>query len=1116
MIKSVWNFRKNQIYILLTLLFAGWLTAGCGEEKTGGHYLLTLLPTSVTHVDFENHLKETEKFNIIQYLYFNNGAGVAAGDINNDGLIDLYFTSNQNPNKLYLNKGGLVFEDITLQAGVAGKGDWKTGITMADVNGDNLLDIYVCQVGGYKGLKGRNQLFINNGDLTFEDKAHEYGLDFKGFSTQAAFFDYDLDGDLDMYLLNHSVHTSRSYGGASLREEYDPRAGDRLYRQDEKNGVPVFHDVSSKAGIYSSQIGYGLGVNISDINNDGFPDIYISNDFHENDYLYINNGNSTFTEHLTDMIAHTSRSSMGNDIGDINNDGLLDILVLDMLPDEEKILKQSGGEDDYELFELKRKYGYYYQFVRNTLQLNLGGGLFSEIGRLAGIYATDWSWSPLFCDIDNDGWKDIFITNGIYRRANDLDYVKFLTGGNRYGEALNNKNLPDKALYEKMPLYPNINYIFRNNGDLTFTNMAKTWGFEVRSYSNGSTYADLDNDGDLDLIVNNINDRAFVYRNEADKISGNHYLNVVLKGKGMNMRAIGARVTVYVNGQKMIAEQFPTRGFMSATSDVLHFGLGRAEKVDSIVVRWPDRSAYKLRDVAVDRVLSLDISDGKRYAKGVPEKVDAAKLFSPAALKGLVYKHEENTFVDFKSERLVPHNLSAEGPPIVVGDMNGDGLEDLFIGGARGQEGLVFIQQKDMSFVRLDQPVLAHDRIMEDVDAALFDADGDGDLDLYIVHGGNEEHAGNPLLADRLLLNNGKGTFEKSSRGAVPYMANNGSCVRPCDFDGDGNTDLFVGSRSVPGAYGLSPPSFLLRGDGSGRFSNVSYKLPDEGKELGMVTDACWFDYDGDGDRDLAVTGEWMNLTIFENEKGTFSDATERAGLGQTSGWWNCIEVADLDGDGDEDLVAGNLGLNSILKASPEKPVEMYVNDFDRNGSLDQIICAYQDGISYPVASFDELAGQIPALKKKYKNYSDFGGQTVTDIFGEKKVGQSILKNAVQLKSCIFLNEGDAGFKVVPLPVYAQFSPVRDILIRDFNGDGKEDIVLAGNDYAVRPSLGRYDASYGWFLAGDGGINFKTKMPEESGLTIKGDARFVRVIRVGKEYYLLATVNDGPLQILGF
>ncbi|HJX72383.1 MAG TPA: VCBS repeat-containing protein, partial [Bacteroidales bacterium] len=848
---------KNSALILLVLLLA----FSCKPGEKERDYLFTLLSPSVTHVGFINQLTENEQFNIIEYLYFNNGAGVAAGDINNDGLADLYFTSNQKTNKLYLNRGDLRFEDITDASGAAGMGDWKTGVTMADVNGDDFLDIYVCHVGNYKGLQGRNQLFINQGDLTFKEEAQGYGLDFEGFSTQAAFFDYDSDGDLDMYLLNHSVHTSRSYGGAKLRFDQDARAGDRLYKNEvAADGKRIFHDITGEAGIYSSQIGYGLGVNICDINNDGLPDIYISNDFHENDYLYINNGNGTFSERLTEMLAHTSRSSMGNDVGDINNDGLLDVMVLDMLPDEQKILKQSGGEDDYELFEIKRKYGYYYQFVRNTLQFNLGGGIFSEIGRLAGIYATDWSWSPLFCDVDNDGWKDLFITSGIYRRANDLDYIKFLTGGNRFFPSQDNSDVPDKVLYEKMPLYPNVNYIYKNNGDLTFSNMAGAWGFNTRSFSNGSTYADLDNDGDLDLVVNNINSPAFIYRNNAEKKLDNHYLSVVLKGEGLNTRGVGTRVTLYSNGQKLVAEQFATRGFMSATTDVLHFGLGPANEIDSLLVRWPDQSEQMLTEVPVDQVLTLDIKKAGRPVSGNEQESEKVKLFAPLRIPGLEYRHQEDVYVDLTRELLIPHNLSAEGPALAVGDVNGDGLEDLFVGGAKGQSAMLFTQLNDGSFRPCDVPLFLKDRITEDVDAALFDADGDGDPDLYIVRGGNEASAGDPLLADRLLINDGKGGFNKCEKGSLPYMAHNGSCVRPADFDGDGDLDLFVGSRSVPGAYGLSPGQFLLENNGNGIFKDVTDHRTQGLKDAGMVTDACWLDYDLDGDQDLILAGEWMKV----------------------------------------------------------------------------------------------------------------------------------------------------------------------------------------------------------------------------------------------------------------
>ena len=1097
---------KNSALIFFVLI----LFSSCRPGKKGGDQLFSLLSPSFTNVDFKNQITENEQSNIIEYLYFNNGAGVAAGDINNDGLADLYFTSNQKPNKLYLNKGGLKFEDITIAAGVAGKGDWKTGVTMADVNGDELLDIYVCQVGKYKNFNGRNQLFINQGNLNFIEEAHEYGLDFQGFSTQAAFFDYDMDGDLDMYLLNHSVHTSRSYGNVSLRLDRDSLAGGRLFRNDEADGKHIFHNVTQQAGIYSSQIGYGLGVNISDINNDGFPDIYVSNDFHENDYLYINNGNGTFSERLTDFIAHTSRSSMGNDVGDINNDGLLDVMVLDMLPDDEKIRKQSGGEDDYELSELKLKYGYNHQFVRNTLQLNLGGGMFSEIGQLAGVSSTDWSWSPLFCDVDNDGWKDLFITNGIYRRANDLDYVKFLTGANRSFPSKDNSGLRDKDLYEKMPLYPNVNYIYKNNGDLTFSNMAGEWGFNTRSYSNGSTYADLDNDGDLDLIVNNINENAYIFRNNAEKQLDNHFLSVVIKGKGLNTRGIGARATIYCNGQKQVAEQFPTRGFMSATSDVIHFGLGLATKIDSLVVRWPNMSEQMIKDVQVDNVITLEISNAVKPVRGNNLYKENLKLFSPTQIPGLEFRHKEDTYVDFYREGLIPHSLSAEGPPLAVGDVNGDGLQDLFVGGAKGQASMLFIQHKNGSFSPLNIPLLINERFADDVDATFFDVDRDGDSDLYIVRGGNEMAIGNPLLTDLLLLNDGKGGF---SKGELPLMSHNGSCVRPCDFDGDGDIDLFVGSRSVPGAYGWSPDQFLLENDGYGHLKDVTDNRMKGLKSIGMVTDADWMDYDQDGDLDLILAGEWMKICILRNDEGFFTDATAAAGMEETSGWWNCIDVADVDRDGDLDIIGGNLGLNSFLKASIKEPVEMFMNDFDNNGSLDQVICSYQNGISYPVASLDELASQIAGLKEKYPNYSDFGGKTPKDIFVKNTLDKSILKNAVLFESCLFLNNGDGTFKINKLPTVAQFSPVRDIIVRDFDMDGKTDIVLAGNNYSVRPSYGRYDASYGWCLAGDTGHLFNPIMPVESGLKIKGDARRILPIEVLGKQYLVAAVNDGNLQI---
>lgn len=1097
---------------LLYLLFLFILVVSCRQKQENAEALFTLLAPSQTHVTFSNDLTEDEDFNMIEYLYFNNGAGVAAGDINNDGLIDLFFTSSQNGNKLYLNKGNLAFEDITLEAGVSGEGNWTTGVTMADVNGDDLLDIYVCHVGNYKAFRGRNQLFINQGNLRFKEQAQEYGLDFEGFSTQAAFFDYDMDGDLDMYLLNHSVHTSRSYGMSDLRFEKDERAGDKLYRNDVKDGKPWFHDVTQESGIYSSQIGYGLGVNINDINNDGYPDIFVSNDFHENDYFYINQQNGTFKDKMTEMFAHTSRSSMGDDVADFNNDGLLDVVVLDMLPDQEKIRKQSGGEDDYELFQLKLNKGYHYQFVRNTLQLNLGGGQFSEIGRLAGIYSTDWSWSPLFCDVDNDGWKDLFISNGIYRRANDLDYIQFLTGGNKYMPVKDNSQLSDKELYEKMPLFANVNYIFKNNADLTFSNMAKEWGFHEKSYSNGATYADLDNDGDLDLIVNNINEPAFIYQNNSEKLPNHHFLSINLKGKDLNPKGVGTRATVFKDGKQQVVEQFATRGFLSATTDALHFGLGAATTIDSLMVRWPDKTEQLIKNLTTNQRITLEQENAKKTALGNTMQVDFPKFFTSTHLAGLQFTHKEDSYDELRFNQLIPKSLSAEGPALAVGDVNNDGLDDLFIGGAKGQAAAIFIQQPDGSFNSPDVPQFVQDRFTEDVDAAFFDANGDGYSDLYIVRGGNESLIGDPFLADRLLINDGKRRFMNSDRGALPYMAYNGSCVRPCDFDNDGDLDLFIGSRSIPGAYGLSADQFLLENDGKGVFKMVTSERMKGQKMTGMVTDACWTDYDNDGDQDLVTVGEWMNVSIFQNNKGYFTDVTEDAGLSQTSGWWNCIRTADLDNDGDLDLIGGNQGLNSIFTASSSEPVEMYINDFDNNGTIEPIICSYINGISYPVASFDELSGQIKGLKEKYPQYADFGGKTMEDIFGKEMLDRSVTKTAVLLESCVFLNN-NGTFEKKELPVEAQFSPVRDILTIDLNKDLNPDLLMVGNDYRVRPSLGRYDAAFGWCFLADSIDHYRTLLPAESGLKTSGDARKIRLIEVSGEKYVVVAGNNEEVQI---
>ncbi len=1100
---------RKTVFIFLALS----LTLACKRQES--NTLLTKLSPSSTGIDFENSLSETEAFNIIEYLYFNNGAGVAAGDINNDGLVDLYFSANQHGNSLYLNKGDLKFEDITVEAGVSGTGDWSTGVSMADVNGDGYLDIYVCNVGDYKGLTGHNQLFINQGDLTFKEESAAYGLDFTGFSTQASFFDYDLDGDLDMYLLNHSVHSSRSYGMSDLRHDEDSRAGDRLYRNETTEHGRIFQDVTAGAGIYRSQIGYGLGVNTSDINKDGYPDIYVSNDFHENDYLYINKGNGTFEEQLTASIAHTSRSSMGNDVADFNNDGLSDIMVLDMLPDNQQILKQSGTEDELELFRMKLEIGYAPQYVHNTLQLNLGNGQFSEIGRLAGVHSTDWSWSALFCDLDNDGWKDLFITSGIYRRPNDLDYVKYLTGGSRYDPIKDNDSVSNKTLFEQMPLQPDINHLFQNKGDLTFASMEKTWGFDKPDYSNGSTYADLDNDGDLELIVNNINGPASVYRNNADRLPNRNFLTVQLEGSELNRKGIGASVSLYTGGQQQMIQNVSTRGFMSSTTDRLHFGLGSDTLVDSVIVSWPGLLEETIYNVKPNQALVLNITSATAIAP-VIEDSPAQTIFTSTTKPGLHFRHRENDWEDLDREALIPANLSTEGPALAVGDVNGDELDDLFVGGATDQVSGLFIQLPGGGFSSASVPELLNDRYTEDVDAAFFDADGDGDQDLYIVRGGSEEFTGSPILADRLLLNDGLGHFKHSPPGSVPLLMQNSSCVRPADYDGDGDIDLFLGTRSIPGAYGISPEQFILENTGSGHFIPLPPEKMGTLHKAGMVSDACWFDHDSDGDPDLVVVGEWMNISLYSNDKGTFTDITASSGLSKTEGWWSCIEATDLDLDGDMDLVAGNTGKNSMLKASPEEPVELYLNDFDHNGIPDPILCTYYDGTSYPIATLDEMKRQIIGIENLYPSYADFGGQTVTDIFGQESISKSLHKKAVMFESALFINQGGGSFTFKPLPIEAQFSPIRDIQAGDFNKDGIPDLLLSGNNFSTRPSLGRQDASHGWFMQGKGALEFKILMPVESGFFVNGDARKMHLIEIEGESFVVTLPNNEKLQLFTY
>ncbi|HEX6890547.1 MAG TPA: VCBS repeat-containing protein, partial [Chryseolinea sp.] len=983
--------------------------------------VFTKLPSSTTNIGFENTLENTDDFNIIEYLYFYNGGGVAIGDINNDGLPDIYFSSNQKSNALYLNKGNFNFENITLSAGVAGEGNWKTGVTMADVNGDGYLDIFVCGVGNYKKFNGRNQLFVNNQDLTFSDKTEEFGLDFQGFSTQASFFDYDNDGDLDMYLVNHSVHTRRSYGNASLRYETDSLSGDKLYKNEwVPNGKHHFTEVTAQAGIFNSAIGYGLSAGISDLNLDGYPDIYVSNDFNENDYLYINQKNGTFKQKLEESIPHTSRFSMGSDIADINNDGLNDIITLDMLPRNEGVIKTTAGADPFEIYDFKLRYGYHYQFSRNSLQWNGGldkeGNLFfSDIAPFAGVEATDWSWAPLLADFNNDGYKDLFISNGIVGRPNDLDYINYIQSDSAQ------HYFSDQKLFNQMPSGEVANFFFLNNGDLTFSDVSDSWIGSDPGYSCGASYSDLDNDGDLDLVVNNVNDKASIYRNDLPQGVSN-FLKIKFEGNENNRFGVGAKVNVYTDRDQFSYEQIPTRGWLSSVDVVMHIGIGAATNVDSVRIFWPGGRTQLVRSPAINQTLVV----AEKNAQAVHLSVKHASGHESALLliseKDIAFKHNENEFVAFNSERLIPHMLSTLGPKLAVGDVNGDHLTDFFVGGAAGQAGKIFLQDDNGSFRPTRQSDIEADSLAEDVDACFLDADGSGTLDLIVVSGGGELHRKNEKLRPRIYLNDGKGQFRKSLT-SLPKVFVDASCVKPCDVDNDGDVDIFIGGRVIAGRYGVDPQSYLLLNNGSGGFIDQSDRLPNSGK-LGMVSDISWHDLNNDKRPDLIVAGEWMPITILmQDESGLFRDDTNRSGLGFTNGWWNALASNDFDNDGDVDFVIGNFGLNSRLRASRNEPVSIYIGDIDNNNSLDQIMTYYNAGVSYPFVSRDQLIKQVPSLKRRFLKFENYRDVSINDIIPSDAISKFDKKDVFTFASAYLENRGDGTFAVHNLPVEAQLFP---------------------------------------------------------------------------------------------
>jgi hypothetical protein len=1080
--------------------------------------LFELLSPRETGIHFANTLQEDDSIiNPLHFDYLYNGAGVAVGDLNNDGRPDLYFAGNMVSGKLYLNRGDLKFRDVTEEAGLTTKA-WGTGVSAVDINQDGLLDLYLCVAGPGPDARRANLLFVNTGvDADgvphFVERAKEYGIADTGYSTHAVFFDYDRDGDLDLYVLTNSLEkTSRNMLRPRLMNGEGPST-DRLYRN---NSNGTFTNVSREAGITIE--GYGLGVAASDLNQDGWPDLYVSNDFISNDLVWINNQDGTFTNRAGQYLKHQPHNGMGTDVADYNNDGRPDIMSVDMLPPDNRRQKLMIGGSNYDVFNMSLYMGYQPQYVRNTLQLNDGPGPdgaphFSEIGQLAGVHATDWSWAPLFADFDNDGLKDLFISNGYRRDVTNLDYIAYTQASQSLGGGAPEQRR--RELFAEMKKLPEVklhNYLFRNNGDLTFSDESADWGMDDASFSNGAAYADLDGDGDLELVVNNLDGPASLYANRAERLPDHHFLRVALKGPAGNLGGYGARVVARAGGRSQYLEQSPYRGYTSTVGSELHFGLGAARSVDSLEVYWPDGGYQLLTGVAADRLITLD-----RRAAGPAPAPDGATepqlLRAAGADHGLEFVHRERVIADFKVTPLLPRKYSQDGPGLAIGDVDGNGLDDVFIGAGRDQPRSIFLQSAPGRFARRPLP---GDSTHEDMGALFFDADGDGHTDLYVVSGGSFPAAGPRFYQDRLYLNDGRGGLRLAS-GALPVDSASGSSVVAADYDRDGDLDLFVGGRIVPGRYPLPARSFLLRNDsrpGAPRFTDVTHAVAPGLEKAGLVTSALWTDFDGDGRVDLILTGEWMPLCFFRNDGGKLVDVTASAGLAGSNGWWNSLVAGDFDGDGDTDYLAGNMGLNSRFKASPTEPVRVQARDFDGNGSLDPVLSYYIQGKSYPVAPRDVMIDQIMTMKGRFPRYADYAAATIDQTFTPEELKDAYLAESYTMRSSLVENLGGGKFALRPLPMPAQFSPAYGMVAADRNGDGKLDVLLVGNSYASDTQLGWYDASVGALLLGDGKGGFTDAGYARSGFFVDGDAKGAAELMIdGRRSLILVAQNNDSLRV---